>query len=73
VGEHVKACDFAVVGGATVFLPLSGCLLVAGARNLTHALASLTWLRVAAVVVAFKPKAHAAPRRRRQQGAVRHV
>jgi hypothetical protein len=69
----MKACDFAVVGGATVFLPLSGCLLVVAARNLTHALASLTWVRVAAVVVAFKTKAHDAPRRCRQQGAVRHA
>jgi hypothetical protein len=36
VGEHVKACDFAVVGGATVFLPLSGCLLVVGAHSLAR-------------------------------------
>jgi hypothetical protein len=57
----VKWVDFAVVGGASIFLLLGGWLLVVGVRNLSHALASPSWPRVAAVVAASDTSAHTDP------------
>jgi Protein of unknown function (DUF3592) len=58
----VKWFDFAVVGGASIFLLLGAWLLVVDMRNLSHAVASPKWPRAAAVVVTSETSAHADPK-----------